>query len=34
VQAVGLVFAGVYISLNILADVIAIVANPRLRHPK
>lgn len=34
VQAVGLVFAGVYISLNILADVIAIIANPRLRHPK
>lgn len=34
VQAVGLVFAGVYISLNILADVIAIFANPRLRHPK
>ncbi len=34
VQGVGLVFAGVYIGLNILADVIAIVANPRLRHPK
>lgn len=34
VQAVGLVFAGVYIMLNILADVIAIFANPRLRHPK
>ena len=34
VQAVGLIFAGVYISLNILADVIAIIANPRLRHPK
>ncbi|MGL4280607.1 MAG: ABC transporter permease [Albidovulum sp.] len=34
VQAVGLVFAGVYIGLNILADVIAIFANPRLRHPK
>ncbi len=34
VQAVGLVFAGVYIGLNILADVIAIIANPRLRHPK
>jgi peptide/nickel transport system permease protein len=34
VQAVGLIFAGVYIVLNILADVIAIVANPRLRHPK
>lgn len=34
VQAVGLVFAGVYIGLNILADVISIFANPRLRHPK
>lgn len=34
VQAVGLVFAAVYIGLNILADVISIVANPRLRHPK
>jgi peptide/nickel transport system permease protein len=34
VQAVGMIFAGVYISLNILADVIAIVANPRLRHPR
>lgn len=34
VQAVGLIFAGVYIGLNILADVVAIVANPRLRHPK
>ena len=34
VQAVGLIFAAVYIGLNILADVIAIVANPRLRHPK
>ena len=34
VQAVGLIFAAVYIGLNILADVIAILANPRLRHPK
>ena len=34
VQAVGLVFAAVYIGLNILADVVAILANPRLRHPK
>lgn len=34
VQAVGLIFAAVYISLNILADVVSIVANPRLRHPK
>jgi len=34
VQAVGLIFAAVYISLNIVADVAAIIANPRLRHPK
>ncbi|MCB1336365.1 MAG: ABC transporter permease [Maritimibacter sp.] len=34
VQACGLVFATVYIGLNMLADVIAILANPRLRHPK
>ena len=34
VQAVGLIFAAVYIGLNILADVVSIVANPRLRHPK
>jgi len=34
VQAVGLIFAAVYIGLNILADVLSIIANPRLRHPK
>ena len=34
VQAVGLIFAAVYISLNIVADIASIVANPRLRHPK
>jgi peptide/nickel transport system permease protein len=34
VQACGMIFAAVYICLNILADVIAILANPRLRHPK
>jgi peptide/nickel transport system permease protein len=34
VQAVGLIFAAVYIGLNIVADVVAILANPRLRHPK
>jgi len=34
VQACGLVFAAVYIVLNIVADVAAIVANPRLRHPR
>jgi len=34
VQACGLIFAAVYIGLNILADVVSILANPRLRHPK
>ena len=34
VQAVGLIFASVYVTLNIIADIAAIVANPRLRHPK
>ncbi len=34
VQAVGLIFAAVYIGLNIVADVAAILTNPRLRHPK
>jgi peptide/nickel transport system permease protein len=34
VQAVGLIFAAVYIGLNIIADIVAILANPRLRHPK
>jgi len=34
VQAVGMIFAAVYIGLNILADIVSIVANPRLRHPK
>ncbi len=34
VQAVGLIFAAVYISLNIVADVVSILSNPRLRHPR
>ncbi len=34
VQACGIVFAAVYIILNMLADVGSILANPRLRHPK
>lgn len=34
VQAVGLIFAALYVTLNIIADIAAIVANPRLRHPK
>ncbi len=34
VQACGLIFASVYIGLNLLADIISILANPRLRHPR
>ena len=34
VQACGLIFAAVYIGLNMAADVLAILANPRLRHPR
>ncbi|KPA21057.1 Glutathione transport system permease protein GsiC [Shimia sp. SK013] len=34
VQACGLIFAAVYIGLNMIADIVSIIANPRLRHPK
>ena len=34
VQACGIIFAAIYILLNMLADIIAIVSNPRLRHPR
>lgn len=34
VQACGLIFAAVYICLNLIADIVSILANPRLRHPK
>ncbi|WP_194098309.1 ABC transporter permease [Marivivens aquimaris] len=34
VQACGLIFAAVYILLNMFADIVSILANPRLRHPK
>ncbi|HEX9448732.1 MAG TPA: ABC transporter permease [Dongiaceae bacterium] len=34
VQACGIIFAAVFISLNILADLLAIITNPRLRHPR
>lgn len=34
VQACGLIFAAVYIGLNMTADIVSILANPRLRHPK
>ncbi|MGO7603239.1 ABC transporter permease [Rhizobium ruizarguesonis] len=34
VQACGLIFAAVYIFLDMTADILAIIANPRLRHPR
>lgn len=34
VQACGLIFAIVFIGLNLIADVLAILSNPRLRHPR
>jgi peptide/nickel transport system permease protein len=34
VQACGLIFAIVFISLNLIADVLSILSNPRLRHPR
>ena len=34
VQASGLVFAVVYVGLNLAADVLSIISNPRLRNPK
>ena len=34
VQASGLIFAITYVGLNLTADVLAMVSNPRLRHPQ
>ncbi|WP_320203312.1 ABC transporter permease [Agrobacterium rosae] len=34
VQAAAMVFGAVYVVLNIIADVVAIALNPRLRHPR
>ena len=34
VQACALIFAATYILLNLLADIISIITNPRLLHPK
>jgi peptide/nickel transport system permease protein len=34
IQACGLVFAAVFVTLNTLADILAILLNPRLRHPR
>jgi peptide/nickel transport system permease protein len=34
VQACALIFAAVFIGLNMLADIFSILANPKLRYPK
>lgn len=34
VQACGLIFAAAFITLNMVADILALVSNPRLRHPR
>jgi peptide/nickel transport system permease protein len=34
IQACGLVFAGAFVLLNTLADVLVILVNPRLRHKR
>ena len=34
VQACGLIFAAAFILLNMAADILAILSNPRLRHPR
>jgi len=34
VQASGLIFAATYVTLNLTADVLAMITNPKLRNPK
>jgi peptide/nickel transport system permease protein len=34
VQASGMIFAATYVALNLLADVLSIISNPRLRNPR
>lgn len=34
VQVCAIIFCAVYVLLNLLADIVAIVSNPRLRYPK
>jgi peptide/nickel transport system permease protein len=34
VQACGVIFGALYVGLNLLADLVAIAANPRLRYPR
>ena len=34
VQASGLIFAGTYVCLNLMADVLSMISNPKLRNPR
>jgi len=34
VQLTAMIFCTVYVLLNLLADIVSIAANPRLRYPK
>ena len=34
VQACSMIFAAVFILLNLIADIVSILTNPRLLHPK
>ena len=34
VQAVGMMFCGAYVAIIMLADIVAILSNPRLRYPR
>jgi peptide/nickel transport system permease protein len=34
VQACALIFAAAYILLNLSADIVSIVTNPKLLHPR
>jgi ABC-type dipeptide/oligopeptide/nickel transport systems, permease components len=34
VQTCGLIFASAYVVLNMIADLLGILSNPRLRHPR
>jgi peptide/nickel transport system permease protein len=34
VQASGLIFAATYVMLNLTADVLTMITNPKLRNPK
>ncbi len=34
VQVCAMIFCSVYVILNLIADIVSILANPRLRYPK